>query len=115
MNPYLLDTGILLRLLDEDDPFHPAVRRSVRLLRDRREKLCTTFQNVCEFWNVCTRPKSSRGGLGLDMPTVERAVTLINRWCLVLVDEPAVYPAWHRLVSTYQVRGVSVHDPAAKV
>lgn len=110
MDPYLLDTGILLRLLDEDDPFHATVRRAVRLLRERRERLCTSFQNVCEFWNVSTRPKSARGGLGLDVPKVERAVALINRWCPVLVDKPEVYSAWQRLASSYQIRGVAVHD-----
>jgi predicted nucleic acid-binding protein len=108
MDPYLLDTGILLRLLDQDDPLHTTVRRSVRLLRDQRVKLFSTFQNVCEFWNVCTRPKTARGGLGLDVPKVEKAVALINR--SVLVDEPAVYPIWQRLMLKYQVRGVAVHD-----
>src|SRR3989304_4050886 len=110
MDPYLLDTGILLRILDADDPLHKTVRQAVRLLRSQREQLRTTFQNVCEFWNVSTRPATSRGGLGLDLATVERQAALIDRWCPVLVDTPAVYPTWRRLVSTHKVRGVAVPD-----
>jgi predicted nucleic acid-binding protein len=110
MDPYLLDTGILLRLLDRDDPLHNTVRQALRLLRSRREQFRTTFQNVCKFWNVSTRPATARGGLGLDVATVERRVRLIDRWCPVFVDTQAVYPTWRRLVSTYKVRGVAVHD-----
>jgi predicted nucleic acid-binding protein len=110
MGPYLLDTGILLRLLDSDDPLHKDVRKAVGVLRNRREKFCTTFQNVCEFWNVTTRPASARGGLGFDVVSAERRAGLIVRWCPLINDSPDVYPVWYRLATTYQVSGTAVHD-----
>ena len=61
----LVDTGILLRLLDEDDPLHPMLRQAVQLLRDRRVQRCMTSQNVCEFWNVALG-RRLRGALNLD-------------------------------------------------
>ena len=47
----LLDTGILLRFVDQQDPLHAKVRDSVRTWNSRHWSVTTT-QNVAEFWNV---------------------------------------------------------------
>ena len=49
---YLLDTGILLRVVNRDDPLHADVRRALRRLKDGGHVLVTTPQNMSEFWNV---------------------------------------------------------------
>lgn len=53
--PYLLDTNIVLRLVNPTDPHHAPVRRTVRLLRRRGDELFFTSQVLAEFWSVCTR------------------------------------------------------------
>jgi predicted nucleic acid-binding protein len=107
---YLADTGILLRFLLRNDPSYPAIRQAVRIFKTRREQLVTTPQNIAEFWNVCTRPTTARGGLGLNVEATERRVRLLERHFRVLPDSPAVYQEWKALVSAHGVKGVQVHD-----
>jgi predicted nucleic acid-binding protein len=61
----LADSGVLLRLLERADPLHATIRAAVRTLVARGDELVTATQNMAEFWNVCTRPATARGGLGL--------------------------------------------------
>lgn len=107
---YLVDTGVLLRFLLRSDPAYAAVRQAVRLLKTRREHLVTTSQNIAEFWNVCTRPPTARGGLGMSVEATERRVRLLERHFHVLPDSSAVYPHWKTLVLAHSISGVQVHD-----
>lgn len=107
---YLADTNILLRFLLRSDPAYPAIRQAVRILKTRREQLVTTPQNVAEFWNVCTRPTTARGGLGLSIEATERRVRLLERHFRVLPDSPAIYQEWKVLVIGHRIMGVQVHD-----
>jgi hypothetical protein len=52
----LLDTNILLRLLNPADLEYAIVRSAVDALVARADQLCFVSQNLVEFWNVCTRP-----------------------------------------------------------
>jgi predicted nucleic acid-binding protein len=61
---WLIDTGILLRLVNRGDPLHGKVVSSIQTLHRRREELVTSAQNIAEFWNLSTRPSQARGGLG---------------------------------------------------
>jgi hypothetical protein len=75
---FLADTGVLLRLFDSADPLHATVDAAVSTLRLRGDTLAFTLQNATEFWNVCTRPATSRGGLGLDPTETERRLGLVE-------------------------------------
>jgi predicted nucleic acid-binding protein len=68
---YLADTNILLRFLLINDPAYQAIGQAVRTLKARGEQIVTTPQNMAEFWNVCTRPITVRGGLGLTVEATE--------------------------------------------
>src|SRR2546422_1000534 len=107
---YLADTNILLRFLLLNDPAYPAIRQAVRTLKGRGEQIVTTPQNMAEFWNVCTRPITVRGGLGLSVEATEMRLRLLERHFPVLPDSPAIYEKWKELVLAHNVRGVNVHD-----
>ena len=94
----LLDTGVLLRLTNRSDALHAQVRAAVRSLRAKRHTFCTALQNVAEFWNVCTRPASARGGLGLSGDQTHHRLRIIERAVQVLEDAPGAYAEWKRLI-----------------
>jgi len=106
----LVDSGILLRLLEPSDPQHAAIRGAVRVLRRAGDTLVTAAQNAAEFWNVRTRPVSARGGYGLSIADADRRLRIIERLFQVLPDRPAAYQAWRRLIVAHAVQGVQVHD-----
>src|SRR5688572_27500712 len=108
--PYLLDTGILLRLFDRTYPGHLVVRDSIRILKASENALYTTHQNIAEFWNVSTRPCSARGGYGLPTAVVSLRVAFIERLCRLLASDVSAYREWKRLVEIHGVSGVAVHD-----
>jgi predicted nucleic acid-binding protein len=107
---YLVDTGVLLRLLQRNDPNYSIIRQAIRILRARGDELCCTPQNIVELWNVSTRPAATRGGFGLSIAETERRVRLIERVFTILDETPAIYPEWRRLVVGNSVSGVQVHD-----
>ena len=108
--PYLLDTNILIRLVYRADPNYALVRTALRRLQQQGETGYFTSQNLVEFWNVCTRPTTARGGLGFLPSQTERAARLIERLYALLPDNPAVHTEWRRLVVAHAVQGVQVHD-----
>lgn len=107
---HLIDTGILLRLVDVRDPDHTAVRQATQVLRVRGDQLVTAPQNISEFWNVSTRPTTARGGAGRSVERTDRCVNFFQRIATVLRDDPDVFPEWRQLVQLHQIQGVAVHD-----
>lgn len=106
---YLVDTNILLRFADRNHPLHPIIRTAVRKLRGNGHSLQVTSQNCVEFWNVATRPKD-KNGFGLTPAEADRLLRLIERLFPLLPDMPTLYSEWRRLVVTFSVSGVQVHD-----
>lgn len=106
---YLVDTNFLLRFVDRNSPLNTIVRNVRKKLRENKVQLTITPQNCREFWNVATRP-AGKNGLGLTPTYANRLLQLIERLFPLLPDTPAIYPEWRRLVFTYNVSGVQVHD-----
>ncbi len=106
----LADSGILLRLLEPNDPLHASIDQAVRALHARGDRIVLAPQNVAEFWNVCTRPASARGGYGLSVAETERRLAIFEAVFAVLSEPPAVYRLWRSLVVTHAVQGKQVHD-----
>lgn len=106
----LLDTGVLLRLIQRSDPMHMTLRAAVRALKARGDSLTMAPQNAAEFWNVCTRPASARGGFGLSISQTAKRLRILERIVHILPDTPAAYPIWKQLVTSLSISGVQVHD-----
>lgn len=107
---YLLDTGIVVRFLHRSDPLHGAIRQTLRELKQQGHSFVTARQNIVEFWNVCTRPATARGGFGLTFEETARRLRIIERLVDVLSEPESVYLRWKRLVLAYRVTGRQVHD-----
>lgn len=107
---HLFDTNTFLRLAEKKSPQSLTVLNAIRSLRNAGETLYYTPQIVAEFWNVCTRPASSRGGLGLSVEQTERKADLLEKYFTILHDNPATFAEWRGLVSKLQIKGVQVHD-----
>jgi predicted nucleic acid-binding protein len=107
---WLLDSNILIRLPHRPDPLHPLIRQALGRLWARGDRFCYTSQILGEFWSVCTRPTTARGGFGLSLAETDRRVRLIERFYRFLPDSAAVHAEWRRLLVAYGVAGVQVHD-----
>ena len=106
----LADTGILLRLADPADPQHGTVDHAVRAVRGRGDGLTIAGQNAAEFWNVCTRPATARGGWGLTVAEADRRLAVIEAGFSLLAELPTAYPIWRGLIVAHAVQGKQVHD-----
>lgn len=107
---HLFDSNNLLRLAEKNSPQRLIVLNAVRKLRADNEIIYYTPQILAEFWNVCTRPQSARGGFGLSIAQTERKANLIQKHFALLPDNLATFNEWRGLVSDYQIMGVQVHD-----
>jgi predicted nucleic acid-binding protein len=107
---YLVDTNVFLRLVSRTDSDRSTVLDAFRNLTARNEVLVYTSQILAEFWTVCTRPSTARGGYGLSPEKTERKTSLIERFCRLLPDSLDTHQEWRRLIVTHSVMGVEVYD-----
>lgn len=106
----VIDSNVLVRVLNPSDVLHEDVRVALSILNGRGFDFRITFQIVAEFWSVCTRPTTSRDGLGLTIERVdERLSRLLKRWP-VLDEKSEAFPAWRELVESTRSLGRQVHD-----
>lgn len=107
---YLLDTNILLRLSQPQDPAYFAIAAClVRLQQQPSMEFCFFLQNLSEFWNVCTRPVD-KNGYSFSIAETDRRAQVIEGFCTYLPETTHVYTEWRRLVVMHNVSGVQVHD-----
>ena len=69
----LVDTNILVRVVQRNHPLVRAARQALRSLVEEGDELCVTWQNIAEFWNVRTRPADANG-LGNSIAAADRSV-----------------------------------------
>jgi predicted nucleic acid-binding protein len=107
--PYLLDSNILLRWVKPDHHDHPMIVAAIESILGRDGVLCYTSQNLGEFWNTCTRPLD-RNGYALSSQETDRRAKFFEERLRLLPENLAVHEQWRRLLVTYGVSGVQVHD-----
>lgn len=106
---YLVDTNVLLRLVQKNHPMRPDARRALVTLRKQGEELCIIPQNIIEFWSVATRPLVDNG-LGLTVDEAAREIRKLKRIFKLHPDSQAIFTEWEQLTSQYHVTGKQVHD-----
>jgi predicted nucleic acid-binding protein len=108
-NLWLLDTNVLIRWVQHDDPEAPFVEAALDQLMLSKDDLCYTSQNLGEFWNTMTRP-ANRNGYGLSPEDADIRARDVEALFDLLPDSLAVHQEWRRLLVDYHVSGVQVHD-----
>jgi predicted nucleic acid-binding protein len=106
---YLGDTNVLLRPADRSHALRPVVRNALRKLRAGGHTFRAAAQNFVEFWNAATRPVTSKGW-GLPPANALKMLRIVERVFPLLADSASAYADWRRLVLTFGVLGVQVHD-----
>ena len=106
---YLVDANVLLRYMDAADAQHAACQNAVKNLRSENHILRASYQNYVELWNVFTRPVK-RNGMGRTPVQANTLLQTIEQLFPPLSDSPSIYQQWRRLVVSYNVSGVQVHD-----
>jgi predicted nucleic acid-binding protein len=100
---------VLLRRVKPDHSDYPPIVSAIEDILKRRGVLCYTSQNPAEFWNTSTRPMD-RNGYGLSPGDTDLHAKFIENRLRLLPDNLEVHEEWRRLLVTYSVSGVQVHD-----
>src|SRR4051812_17107944 len=107
---YLLDTGILLRIIDEHDSQHQLVDVAIESLGDQGHDLYITTQNIAELWNVATRPVANNG-LNLAPAAISQLIQqAVEPFCTIVTERDTLPTEFRRLLVQYGVVGKQVHD-----
>jgi len=104
----LVDTNVLLRLLQPHHPHGPIAERALTMLRSKGEVLNVASQNLVEFWAVATRP-IVENGLGLSSEQAMGEMNALKRLFGLLPELP-LQDAWELLVTKHAVLGKNTHD-----
>jgi predicted nucleic acid-binding protein len=94
---YLVDTNLLLRLVDSNAPQHAAAAKAVAILKNSDNRLFITPQNLIEFWAVATRPLSANG-FGWTRIQTDAELGRLRGFFPLLADTAAVFDEWLKLV-----------------
>ena len=109
MTTYLLDTHVVVRLMEPSAPEHVQVGNAVRSLVAAGNTLVLAPQVLTELWVVATRPLEVNG---FGWPPGKAADVIARlRMQFPLLDEgPAAFERWLALVASSEVRGKRAHD-----
>ena len=105
----LVDTNVLLRIVDASHSQHRLAVDAIDSIASRGHEPCIVPQVIYEFWVVATRPVELNG-LGLSAKAAQERVVDIVATFRLLRDERTIFEIWSRLVVDYQVIGKRAHD-----
>ncbi len=102
MPAFLLDTNVLLRLVDPSAENHQAAAEAITRLRQRNQHCLITPQVVIEFWAVVTRPPAANG-LGWSTARARSEVDRLLDLFALLDDAPTAFHLWLALVTSLSI------------
>ena len=109
MNSYLLDTNILLRLIEKTSSQHPTVLQALTQIATKNDSSFVVMQSITELWAVAARPLEANG-LGYTTARVSTEVDgLLQRFDL-LPENELIFEVWLELVTFNSVQGKPTHD-----
>ena len=106
---YLVDTNVLLRIIQVNHSLHADAIRAAATLGDQGHELVVIGQNLIEFWAVATRPLVNNG-LALTISETAAHLTTFQRTFTLLPDTPDIFSGWAGLVELHSVVGRQAHD-----
>ena len=109
MTDYLLDTNIILRVVQSSTPTHALAVEAVASILAKGDNIFITPQILMEFWAVATRPVDVNG-LGWSSSLTETEIQALRLQFPMLDDQSDIFPAWLQLVKQYEIQGKKVHD-----
>jgi predicted nucleic acid-binding protein len=109
MTDYLLDTNIILRIVQFSAPAHTLAVEAVASILTKGDNIFITPQILIEFWAVATRPVDVNG-LGWSSTLTETETQQLHLQFPMLDDQSDIFLAWLQLVKKYDVQGKKVHD-----
>ena len=105
----LLDTNILLRYANPNDPAHLAVVATITKLFATGEALGIVPQNLYEFWVVATRPIAANGH-ELTIAECHQMLDGFKAAFTRVPDHPNLLAEWEALVVAHACIGKLAHD-----
>jgi predicted nucleic acid-binding protein len=109
MTNHLLDTNIILRIVQPQAPTHTLAVEAVAAILEQGDNVFITPQILIEFWAVTTRPVDVNG-LGWSPDLAEAEIQQLQHQFPMLDDKPDVFLNWLQLVKQHAVQGKTVHD-----
>lgn len=93
----LVDTNILLRWRDPNDPDHPAWRAAMTPQVVTQQDLQLCAQVLIEYWVVATRP-AANNGFGLTAATAGAELRALRTIVPVRQEPPDIASRWMSIV-----------------
>ncbi len=103
-----LDTSVIMRLVNRNDPAHDETRACLDALGGQHE-LCIAPQVFYELWVVLTRAIEANG-LGLELPAARSLTEGLQRLATLLPDPPRLVSVWLDLCMAHGIKGRAAHD-----
>ncbi|MEW6129948.1 MAG: PIN domain-containing protein [Acidobacteriota bacterium] len=105
---YLVDTNILVRLVDIQSSQHQATSDAIKLLLTKKQDLYIIYESLIEFWVVATRDKNDNG-LGLSTDAADKEIFNLLKVFLLLPDA-SLFAEWRALVNANHISGYKAYD-----
>jgi predicted nucleic acid-binding protein len=106
---YLLDTNVVVRLMEPSAAEHVQVENAVRSLIAAGNTLVLAPQVLTELWVVATRPMEVNG-FGWPPSKAADVVARLRMQFPLLDEGPPAFERWLALVASAEVRGKRAHD-----
>jgi predicted nucleic acid-binding protein len=107
--PILIDTNILVRTVDRDDPQYGLCLQALQIVMRSDDDPVICAQVLIEFWSVVTRPRAVNG-MGLSASQAERYIEQTLRSFPCVIEPPDMADHWRDVVVRYDVTGKQAHD-----
>ncbi len=87
---YLIDTNVLLRLVQPDHAMYQDAVNAIVTLRHQQISLLIIPQNLIEFWAVATRPLAANG-LGMSTTEASKELARMKNFFALQPDQPEIF------------------------